>query len=179
MPAGTRRRWVVSSTPRPHFTPGKAPLPILQVAGWAPVPVWTGGICRPHRDSIPDLPARSQSLYRLSYSSHNNNNSNNNNNNNLVFLIINLLPKATGHWNLMKIQCPCSQLGTKVLVIFKVSKVFSFVPFSTVVKFYFQTHRQWTPLAMGRIVHSSSIYVSHWRLWVFRNVAACRWMTNS
>jgi len=27
---GTRRRWVVSSTPRPHFTPGKDPVPILQ-----------------------------------------------------------------------------------------------------------------------------------------------------
>jgi hypothetical protein len=32
---------VVSSTPRPHFTPGKNPLPILQVADWAPGPVWT------------------------------------------------------------------------------------------------------------------------------------------
>ena len=27
---GTRRGWVVSSTPRPHFTPGKDPVPILQ-----------------------------------------------------------------------------------------------------------------------------------------------------
>jgi hypothetical protein len=26
---------VVSSTPRPHFTPGKDPEPILQEAGWA------------------------------------------------------------------------------------------------------------------------------------------------
>ena len=64
---GTRRGWVVSSTPRPHFTPGKDPVPILQEAGWAPGPVWTGGKSRPHRDSIPDRPARSQSLYRLSY----------------------------------------------------------------------------------------------------------------
>jgi len=31
---GTRRGWVVSSTPRPHFTPGKDPVPILQEAGW-------------------------------------------------------------------------------------------------------------------------------------------------
>jgi len=67
---GTRRGWVVSSTPRPHFTPGKDPVPILQEAGWAPRPVWTGGKSRPHRDSIPDLPARSQSLYRLSYRAH-------------------------------------------------------------------------------------------------------------
>jgi len=55
---------VVSSTPRPHFTPGEDPVPILQEAGWAPEPVWTGGNSRPHRDSIPDRPARSQSLYR-------------------------------------------------------------------------------------------------------------------
>jgi len=55
----TRRGWVVSSTPWPHFTPGKDPLPILQEARWVPVPVWTGGKSRPHRDSIPDRPARS------------------------------------------------------------------------------------------------------------------------
>ena len=61
---------MVSSTPRPHFTPGKDPIPILQEAGWAPGPVWTGGKSRPHRDSIPDRPARSQSLYRLSYPAH-------------------------------------------------------------------------------------------------------------
>jgi len=56
---GTRRGWVVSSTPRPHFTPAKDPVPILQEAGWAPGPVRTGGNSRPHRDSIPDRPARS------------------------------------------------------------------------------------------------------------------------
>jgi len=50
---------VVSSKPRPHFTPGKDPVPILQEAGWAPGPVWAGGKSRPHRDSIPDRPARS------------------------------------------------------------------------------------------------------------------------
>ena len=27
---------MVSSTPRPHFTPGKDPVPIVQEAGWAP-----------------------------------------------------------------------------------------------------------------------------------------------
>ena len=61
---------MVSSTPRPHFTPGKDPVPIAQEAGWAPEPVWTGGKSRPHQDSIPDRPARSQSLYRLSYPDH-------------------------------------------------------------------------------------------------------------
>jgi len=34
---------MVSSMPRPLFTPGKDPVPILQEAGWAPGPVWTGG----------------------------------------------------------------------------------------------------------------------------------------
>ena len=33
---GTRRLWVVSSTFRPQFTPGKDPVPILQEAVWAP-----------------------------------------------------------------------------------------------------------------------------------------------
>ena len=50
---------MVSSRPRPHFTPGKDPVPILQEAGWASGPVWTGGKTRPHRDSNPDRPARS------------------------------------------------------------------------------------------------------------------------
>jgi len=67
---GTRRGLVVSSTPRPHFTAGKDPVPSLQEVGWAPGPVWTGGKSRPHRDSIPDRPACSQSLYRLSYPAH-------------------------------------------------------------------------------------------------------------
>ena len=66
----TRRGWVVSSTPRPHFTPGKDPVPILQEVGWAPGPVWTGGKSSPHRDSIPGRPARSQSLYQLRYPAH-------------------------------------------------------------------------------------------------------------
>ena len=61
---------MVSSTPRTHFTPGKDPVPTLQEAGWVPGPVWTGGKSLPHRDSIPYRPARSQSLYRLSYPAH-------------------------------------------------------------------------------------------------------------
>ena len=39
---GTRRGWGVSVTPRPLFTPGKDPVPVVQEAGWAPGPVWTG-----------------------------------------------------------------------------------------------------------------------------------------
>ena len=51
-------------------TPGKDLVPIVQEAGWAPGPVWTGGKSRPHGDSIPNRPARSHSLYRLSYPAH-------------------------------------------------------------------------------------------------------------
>jgi len=52
--------------------PGRTlpPVPIAQEAGWAPGPVWTGGKSHPRRGSIPDRPARSQSLYRLSYRAH-------------------------------------------------------------------------------------------------------------
>ena len=32
----------VSVTPRPLVTPGKELVPIVQEAGWAPGPVWTG-----------------------------------------------------------------------------------------------------------------------------------------
>ena len=57
--------------------------------GWVgPRAGLNGGKSRPHRDLIPDRPARSQSLYRLSYPAHttttttttttNNNNNNNN-----------------------------------------------------------------------------------------------------
>ena len=42
--------------------PGKDPVPIVQEAGWAPWPVWTGGKSRSHRDSISDRLARSQSI---------------------------------------------------------------------------------------------------------------------
>ena len=49
---------------------GKDTLPILREAEWAPGPVWMDGKSRPHRDSIPDRPTRSWSLYRLSYPAH-------------------------------------------------------------------------------------------------------------
>jgi len=50
---GTRRGWVVSSTPLPQFIPGNDPVPVLQEAGWAPGPAWTDGKYHPPRDSIP------------------------------------------------------------------------------------------------------------------------------
>ena len=53
---------------RPHLYPGKDPVPIVQEAGWASGPVWTGAEnLAPTGIRSPDRPARSQSLYRLSY----------------------------------------------------------------------------------------------------------------
>ena len=51
---GTRRGLGVSVTPRSFYAPGKDPVPIVQEAGWAPGPVWTGAeSLASHRDSIP------------------------------------------------------------------------------------------------------------------------------
>ena len=41
MTNGTRKGWGVSVTLRPLFTPGKDPVPIVQEARCARVPVWT------------------------------------------------------------------------------------------------------------------------------------------
>jgi hypothetical protein len=56
---GTRTGWAGQPRAPATSTPGKDPVPILQKAGWAPGPVWTGGKSRPHQDSIPDRLARS------------------------------------------------------------------------------------------------------------------------
>jgi hypothetical protein len=60
-----------SVTPLPLFNPGKDPVPIVQEAGWASGPVWTGA---ENLNSTgirsPDRPARSQSLCRLRYPAH-------------------------------------------------------------------------------------------------------------
>ena len=57
--------------PRPLFTPGKDPVPIVQEAGWTPGPVWTDA---ENLASIgfrsPDRPSRSQSPHRLRYPAH-------------------------------------------------------------------------------------------------------------
>ena len=46
-------------------------MPIVQEAGWAPGPVRTGAENLAHTEiRFPDSPARSQSLYRLSYPAH-------------------------------------------------------------------------------------------------------------
>ena len=50
------------------FNPGKDVVPIVQEAGWAPGPVWIGAEnLTPTGIRFPDLPACSESLYRLSY----------------------------------------------------------------------------------------------------------------
>jgi len=68
---GTRRWGRVSVTPRPLFTLGKDSVPIVQEAGWTPGPIWTGAEnLVPTGIRSPDRPARSQSLYRLSYPAH-------------------------------------------------------------------------------------------------------------
>jgi hypothetical protein len=64
--------WVVSAPPPPtaprRFTNGEDPVPILWKVGWAPGPVWTGAEPPPPNGiRSPDSPARSKSLYRLSY----------------------------------------------------------------------------------------------------------------
>jgi hypothetical protein len=65
---GPRRGWGVSSKPRPQFTSGRDPVPIVQEAGWAPGLVWTGAEnFAPIRTRSPDRPALSESLYRLTY----------------------------------------------------------------------------------------------------------------
>jgi len=63
--------WGVSVTPRPLFTPGKDPVPIVRKAGWTPGPVLTGAEnLTPTGIPSPARPVRSQSLYRLCYPAH-------------------------------------------------------------------------------------------------------------
>ena len=58
---------MVSSTPRPHFTPRKDPVPIVQEAGWAP----RAGLDGQKISSPPGFdPGPSSPLYRLSYWAH-------------------------------------------------------------------------------------------------------------
>ena len=67
---GTGTGCEVSNTNRSHFTPRIDLVPILEEGGWFRWPVWTDGKTRPHRDSIPERPDRSQSLCLLSYPAH-------------------------------------------------------------------------------------------------------------
>jgi hypothetical protein len=65
---GTRNggEWLAARSGR-ILPPGKTRDPLYRRLGGPPGPVWTGGKSLPHRNSIPDRPARSQSLYPLSY----------------------------------------------------------------------------------------------------------------
>jgi hypothetical protein len=59
--------WVVNATPRPLY-PQERPSTFVQEVGWAPEQVWTGAEnLVPTGFRTPDRPARSESLYRLSY----------------------------------------------------------------------------------------------------------------
>ena len=70
-PGIRRNEW---SAARPGLnSPAEKKLPILLEATFAPGPDWMGEKFRPYRDSIPDVPYRSQSLYQLSYLAHNRN----------------------------------------------------------------------------------------------------------
>jgi hypothetical protein len=60
MTTALERGCVVSVTSRPHFTLGKHPVPVVQEAGWAPGPVWTGAEnLVPTGIRYPDRPTRS------------------------------------------------------------------------------------------------------------------------
>jgi hypothetical protein len=61
----------VSVTPRLLFTPRKDLVPIVQEAGWAQGPVWTGAKnLAPTEIRPPDRPVHSLSLYGLRYPAH-------------------------------------------------------------------------------------------------------------
>ena len=66
---GTRSGWGVSVTPRPLFTPGRDPVPIVQEAGVGARagPDRCGKSRPPTEIRSPNRPARSRSLYRLRY----------------------------------------------------------------------------------------------------------------
>ena len=68
---GTIKGLGVSVTPRLLFTRGKTRYPLNRRLGGAAGPVWTGAEnLAPTWIRSPDRPARSQSLYQLSYEAH-------------------------------------------------------------------------------------------------------------
>ena len=51
-----------------HAPAALPPVPIVQEAGWAPGPIWTGAEnLDPTGIPSPDRPVRSESLYRIRY----------------------------------------------------------------------------------------------------------------
>jgi len=60
--------WVANATPRPLYPRERDSGPFVWEAAWAPGPAWTGAEnLAPTGIRSPDRPARSESLYRLSY----------------------------------------------------------------------------------------------------------------
>ena len=60
--------WMVDAKTRSLYLWELDRVPLLQEAGWAPGPVWTDAEnLAPTGIRSPDRPARSESLYRLSY----------------------------------------------------------------------------------------------------------------
>jgi len=58
----------VNATSRPLYPQEREPVPIVQDAGWSSGPVWTGVVnLFPTGIGSLDRPARSKSLYHLSY----------------------------------------------------------------------------------------------------------------
>ena len=56
------------------FTPGKDPVPIVQEAGWAPGPVWTGTEnLAPHWDSISQMGASEERRISILQGEHHKN----------------------------------------------------------------------------------------------------------
>ena len=103
---GIRRGWEVSVTPRPLFTPGKDPVPIVREAGWAPRPVRKGAEnLAPTWIRSPDRPVRSQSQYRLCYPVHS------------TWICHLFMGGVGGRGHLYKIQCSLS-LGPPSVPIF-------------------------------------------------------------
>ena len=60
--------WVFNAKPHPLYS-GKDPVPVVQEVGYDPGHFWTGvEYLLPTWIRLPDRPARSESLYRLTYS---------------------------------------------------------------------------------------------------------------
>jgi len=67
---GTRRGWVVSSTPRPHFTPGKTRYPFYRKLCGSQGRSGRAGNLVPTGIRSRTVQPIAQSLYRLSYRAH-------------------------------------------------------------------------------------------------------------
>jgi len=69
--------WVVNTSPRLLYPPGRDPILIARKAGWASGPVWTGeknnptGIRSPYRPTRIELPPRLRYLVLLRIASNN------------------------------------------------------------------------------------------------------------